>query len=307
MKKILVVGDIMLDKYIYVTTERNAPESGNPIWDEERVEYRLGGAANVAVNIARLFPESKVNISGISSDNPIIKSLFLRHGIRDLTMPDYSGGMIKTRYVKLPEYKQLFRADNFKKFEDFQSRVFKHKFTSNDVESAEWDAVVFSDYDKGTITEEVVRACKDIPLRVVDSKRKDLRMYMGSTLLKLNEQEYSAQAAQNVESLFECVVVTKGEKGAELRVHSHDFHRKPRASKWFPSWNRALVDVYTTHVVQFPVEKANVVDITGAGDTHCAAMTVALLQGKDISDAIKFANGAARDVVEKFGTSAAGD
>jgi bifunctional ADP-heptose synthase (sugar kinase/adenylyltransferase) len=308
---ILVVGDIMVDKYVHVSTERNAPESGLPVWDEEALEYSLGGAANVAVNVKELIGDSgTVTLVGILGSeyefgNEHCTSLGLE---TEVVMVGPT--MFKTRYVTEVDGKQKFllRHDSLKRFQDWNLTLLKSHL-ARFMDGKKFDAVIFSDYDKGTIDREVFELCGKSELVVVDSKRKDLRLFSGATVLKLNESEFAAQVSQrlydSVESLFKFVVVTKGAKPTQLRVFAGDFHHQPRDNgKWLPSWNRNVTsNVYSVHSIDFPVEKAEVVDVTGCGDTHVAAMTVSLVHGNDINHAIRYANAAARDVVQRFGTS----
>lgn len=298
----------MVDEYVHVTTKRTAMESGLPVWEDSLLEYRLGGAANVANNIKTL-SDCKVTIAGILGDYQYGFDHFTSVGIEPLVV--YNGpSMFKRRYVTERDGKtvHLLRHDIMSKFQPWNISLFKSQLPYM-LGNRRFDAIVFSDYDKGTIDEEVVQICrKHSDLIVVDSKREDLRIFRGSTLVKLNESEYASQVSQkfydSVESLFESVVVTKGADGAELRVHASDFHHKTHG-KWVPAWNRNVTsNVYATHVVKFPVDKVDeVVDVTGCGDTHVAAMTVSLVHGNDIHQAIRYANAAARDVVQRFGTS----
>lgn len=306
--KILVVGDIMIDEYVYVTTCRKAMESDLPIWEDEMTEWRLGGAGNVANNVGSL-SDCKVTLAGILGDYEYGFDHLVSAGIEPLVVCN-GPSMFKRRYVTEKDGKEvhLFRHDIMTRFQSWNISLFKNQLPYM-LGNSRFDAIIFSDYDKGTIDGDVVEICrKHSDLIVVDSKRKDLHIFAGSAVVKLNESEYSSQVSQklydSVESLFESVVVTKGAGGAELRVNSNDFHHKIHG-KWIPMWNRNVTsNVYSTHVIKFPVDEVNdVVDVTGCGDTHVAAMTVALVRGQDICQAIRFANEAARDVVQRFGTS----
>ena len=288
-KSVLVVGDVMIDRYIHVRTERNAPEASIPVWDELRKENRLGGAANVAHNLKSLGKDDLiVYLAGIVGHED--RKMISRTGI-DTILCTGAETMLKQRYVD-EGGKFLFRSDNKKSFSMDSKQSFK-SCLSHFLPGHSFDAVVFSDYDKGTIDEEIVSMLSHRgKFVVVDSKRIDLSLYRGSSFLKLNESEYSAQISRGpydcVEELFDGVVVTLGSRGAELRQHD-----KKRSSQ----------SKYAIDVEHFPTQAADVVDVTGCGDTHVAAFTFSLLNGHDPRSSVRFANVCASKVVNLFGTS----
>lgn len=286
MSKVLVVGDIMVDQYIFVETNRTAPEARIPVWDEKRKETRPGGAANVARNL-RALGDIEVSLAGLTDF--VSQEMIGYHDI-DVSMCTGNQTMYKRRYIG-PDGEHLFRHDNFLKFKAdvpyFAERL------KRDL-SDQYEIVVISDYDKGTVTDEVVDVIRSVhkgPV-VVDSKRHDLRIFSGFTILKVNEHEYDVQLSSpyysHVESLFDYVVVTKGARGAELR------QRDPIKDN----------DIrYVIHSEKFAISPVKAKDVTGCGDTHTAAMAFSLMQNPDMRQAVKFANHCAREVVQKFGTS----
>jgi len=288
--KILVVGDIMIDRYEYVSTNRNAPEAAIPVWDHISHENRLGGAANVAHNLKALGgDEVDVFLAGIVEVEA--KKMISKIGIDTILCAGFDT-MYKNRYVDKSTMKIVFRSDNIKEFRRQSLETFELSLR-HFLEGHQFDAVIFSDYNKGTISKfvvDIVSPCTKT--RIVDSKRLDLSMYKGSQLLKINEHEYAAQVARgpytNVESLFEFVVVTHGSKGAELRQQEIV---------------KSGTERYMVHSENFPVESVKVNDVTGCGDTHTAAMTFSLLKNNDMRLAVRFANACSRNVVQKFGTS----
>lgn len=287
--KVLVFGDIMIDEYVHVVTKRKAPEADIPVWDEVGRNLRLGGAANVANNV-RSLGDVQVALVGICETKDM--EYIAYHDI-DVSSCVDGRTMLKTRYVDSNE-NIILRADNFTNFS--KSDLCAPKLRDL-MERYKFDIVIISDYNKGTIGEEsinVIRELHDGPV-VVDSKRKDLRLFSGFTVLKVNEHEYDVQVASphytHVEKLFDYVVVTRGAKGADLKqrdaVKSHDVR-------------------YVINTESFPVEQVKAKDVTGCGDTHTAAMSFSLLKNPDIRFAVKFANACARSVVQKFGTSVPG-
>lgn len=295
-KKVLVVGDIMVDKYTYVQSSRYAPEAPIPVWDQIRNENRLGGAANVAHNLKALGGEDvEVFLSGIVDQQD--KKMISRLGI-DTILCDGFESMRKHRYVDEKTSKIVFRCDDRLTFHR-QSHESLELCLQHFMRGHMFDAVIFSDYNKGTITQKIVDLVVPCTkLRVVDSKRLDLSMYRGMDLLKLNESEYGSQglcsAYPYVEALFDHVVVTKGSKGAQLR----------QAERGQEVGKEGVINLkYVVHAEEFPSVAVNAIDVTGCGDTHTAAMTFSLLKNNDLRMAVKFANECARNVVQKFGTS----
>jgi rfaE bifunctional protein kinase chain/domain len=296
--KILAIGDIMVDRYTYVRSSRRAAEAPIPVWDQVGWEARPGGAANLAVNLKSLCgPDDEVKLCGImgmdmgaetEADNYTMFQDFF--GL-DTEMVVNGSTMVKHRYVDRDSGQYVFRHDNFQEFLQgdvvwFESAAFGL------LREEKFDAVVISDYGKGTITPTIISYIRDIPLAVVDSKRNDLRIFEGMNVLKVNEPEYSAQVSSrlypNFTKFFEYCVVTKGEKGADLlqceQVKSDDRR-------------------YMIHTESFPVQPQKATDVTGCGDTFTAAMTVELLRSRDVRRAVKFANFCAGKKVQKFGTA----
>lgn len=297
--KILVVGDIILDKYYNVSISRKADESNVDIWDEEHVVLRLGGAANVAANVKEIcklnFINADVYIAGLCDINSF--SLLQSNGIDTRYVLKINDSLTKTRFVN--QNKIIGRHDNLKKFYQCDIDNFEHYITNWSLfNDDKFDAVIFSDYNKGTITESIVNSIKDkVKLTVVDSKRDNLLMFSGMTVLKLNEKEFSAQQSSqnyhNVINLFKYVVVTRGKNGAELWSCEKSTHMS----------NGLITFAYKNNMEHFHVRRVQEVDVTGCGDTHTAALTVELLQSSDIRKAVRFANNMASNVVQTMGTA----
>lgn len=280
MKKILVVGDIITDKNIFVTTERKCQEKESlPIYDVYEEKLYPGGAANVMRNIQKLtaIDECEVFISGITD--------YAWNGWN--TFAFVKGDPIeKHRYYHGNDL--VFRADINKKHKERHLEEFERRFFSEDLSS--FDIIVVSDYDKGTISESIARKIiEESKLVIVDSKRKDLSIYKGASFLNINHEEYSIQVSQKkyiVGELFGKIIVTMGEKGAKLVMTE-----------------RPSEQAYITHSETFTTERVEAVDVTGCGDTHTAAFAVGLMRDElDERNAIRFANRCATIAVTKLGT-----
>lgn len=290
LKKVLVIGDVLIDRYLFATTERFCQEAhGIPIFDLQSEEFRPGGAANVAVNVAALgLNEVSVYLAGVV--NPMTQCMLFKDVEID-TMACSSGQeMIKTRIVC--NDKLVSRIDELKKFEKEDISHFGKKFVKDILPDLDkFDLIIISDYDKGTLdfVTPILLQEANCPI-IVDSKRSDLSMFEGADYLNINEYEYSAQVSSSkpvIESLFDKVIVTLGNRGAELRIHE----------KNSPS-------NYTVHTEHFPAESVHSVDVTGCGDTHVAAFAIGILRDPmDPRNAIRFANQCAAIAVQKFGTT----
>lgn len=292
---VMVLGDLMLDRYTDVSSKRQAAEAQIPVWDAGDSEVRLGGAANVALNIRAIDPDALVSVAGICDID--LEDLLAEFKICQETA-HVEFGMVKHRFVD-DANRIVARVDYVNRFSELDvDKLVSHlKSMQRIFKQPMFDILIVSDYDKGTVTDESLSVCMEMakgkPI-IVDSKRKDIRMFSGADVLKLNEHEYGIQVA-NVElpafeRLFKNVVVTRGAKGAELRVF--DSAKSDAARQRF-----------VTYSEMFPVEEIRAVDVTGCGDTHTAAMAVSLCCDHDVRNAIRKGNLAARDVVSRFGTS----
>lgn len=291
--RFLVLGDIMLDQYTFVRSTRMAEEASIPVWDEVGQEFRLGGAANVANNLKAIGGDDvEVWLAGISRNDATID---LASAARLNTTLCMSGKtMVKHRYVDVSSMSLVHRSDSLREFPKDDVEYFEMMLQGRKL--PDFDALVVSDYDKGSITSCVMSCLSKLERRwsVVDSKRLDLSLFNGFDLLKVNHDEYSVQVSmtghlyERFESLFGTVVVTKGSSGADLSIYD-----KKRSSS----------GKHVVHTEHFPTEPSSPVDVTGCGDTHTAAMAFVLAKTGDARAAVRFANQCASKVVQKFGTS----
>ena len=297
--KVLVVGDVMLDRYWWGSVKRISPEAPVPVVNLENKSLAAGGAANVAANIAGLGAKPYL-ISVIGQDEEAI--LFEKVLSSINVAADYLVNVekrqttTKTRIVA--HNQQIVRIDleNTKPLDDSSE-----KKVINLVEKIidNVDVIVVSDYAKGVVSKKIVSRLISKANRLkkpilIDPKGRDYSKYKGATLLTPNKQE--AAAACNLETdgqdLVEkagnglmktldadAVLITQGEKGMTL------FER----------------DKFPYHLETLA---RNVYDVTGAGDTVIAGLGVAVGAGADLATAAEIANIAAGLVVEEVGTTA---
>ncbi len=290
---VLVVGDVMLDRYWHGPVTRISPEAPVPVVNVKQIEERPGGAANVALNIAALGASSTV-VGLVGEDEAaqaIQDSLRSVHIKTDfITVPNVP---TITKLRVLSRHQQLIRLD----FEESFAEVDSTKIMNNmdKALTGESPVVVFSDYNKGSLSDiqNMILLAKSRGAKVlVDPKGSDFEKYRGATLLTPNlsefeevvghcktDQELFDRATQLVIDLdLEALLVTRSEHGMTLiRENAAPFH--------------------------LPTQAQEVFDVTGAGDTVMAVLAASIAAGSSFEDACALANAGAGVVVGKIGTS----
>lgn len=296
--KILVIGDIMVDEYIWGDVERISPEAPVPVVTVNSESVMLGGATNVVNNIHAL--TGKVYIAGVIGDDDIgrtVSAILHRKNLcTDGIIVDKSRRTtLKTRVIA--HNQQVVRVDREHRFNIHDDVL--DKLTAYMTETIpNVDAVIISDYAKGVVTRQLVKAVVDLVRKhnkicCVDPKVTHFNHYKGVNVITPNHHE-AAQATQmsvhdmdsvkiageRIKELTECdaVVITFGERGMCVFDKDGDF----------------------THI---DTVAKKVYDVTGAGDTVISTLTLALSVGATLMEAALLANHAAGLVVEQFGTS----
>lgn len=297
-KTIFIVGDIIMDQYIWGKVTRISPEAPVPVVDTEEEDFLLGGAANVLNNIVSL--GSKVLICGVVGHDEIGKKII--HELR--TRGIDTGGIIvesnrpttlKTRIIAHSQ--QVVRYDREKRDEINNSTIEIIKGYLKD-RLSEIDALIISDYRKGVITKGLVSEIvslvnsKGLPV-VADPKVGHFDLYKGLTLITPNTLEASTgsgiaivdersieRAGRSLIEKLKCkaVLITRGEEGMALVEDNGE-------------------------VTYIPTVAKKVFDVTGAGDTVIGVMTLAIASGATMKEAAMIANHAAGIVVGKVGTA----
>jgi rfaE bifunctional protein kinase chain/domain len=296
--RILVFGDVMLDHYIWGDATRISPEAPVPVVDIARDSWTAGGAANVALNIASL--GAKCTVAGaIRSDEAGVKLTEILHGknIETLPTPGQGATIVKTRV--LVQHQQLCRLDR---------EAPPPAYAVNGAQAEKLlgpaigycDAVIFSDYAKGILSDEVVAritalARKSGKFVALDPKPKRKLAFHGLDLITPNKRESlqlagiepaphvkfpAVEVCARLHELYGAkhVVITLGEEGMLLSSEGKIIKTIPTAAR----------EVY---------------DVSGAGDTALAGLVLALAAGADLEQAAHFANAAAGVVVGKLGTA----
>ena len=289
--RVLVVGDAMLDRYWFGAVERISPEAPVPVVLVQREEERLGGAANVALNVRRLGARATL-LTVMGDDEPAraVVRLLQQEGVQRVLGQDPAlRTTIKLRVVGRSQ--QLLRVD-------FENRP-DHELLAQmlgDFERVlpEHDAVLFSDYGKGGLTHiarmiELARGAGKPVL--VDPKGRDFSRYAGASVITPNRGELAL--AMGPWDSDEQLAALAGRLRSELRIDNLLLTRSEEGMSLFDAQG-------ALHV---PAQAQQVFDVTGAGDTVIATMAAMLAAGLTPREAVPIANRAAGIVVSRFGTA----
>ncbi len=291
--RILVVGDVMLDRYWFGDVSRISPEAPVPVVKVERSEERLGGAANVARNVAALGAGvSLLSVVGDDEAGNTLQRLLGEEGIAaSLHRDPELLTTVKLRVIGRQQ--QLVRID----FENWPAHeVLRAKLREFAERLPDCDTVILSDYGKGGLThiEAMIRLAREAGKSVlVDPKGDDYRRYAGATMVTPNRAELREVVGKwpTEEDLARRVQTLRGELGLDALLLT----RSEEGMSLFDARG----------VSHEPAQAREVFDVSGAGDTVIGTMAVMLAAGADVDDAMRLANRAAGIVVGKLGTAVA--
>jgi D-glycero-beta-D-manno-heptose-7-phosphate kinase len=297
-KRIIVLGDLMLDEFIWGRVRRISPEAPVPVVEIDRHTLALGGAGNVASNLVALGASPvPLGTIGDDSDAERLRAAFKEIGVSSETLVSDRARptTLKTRIIAHSQ--QVVRADRENR-QPVSREIEEMVFNSFRQQIDTADGVVVSDYSKGLLTSSVLSRClgaaRERSLIVcLDPKRRNFTEYQPVTVITPNTQEASEAAGIPIEdevSLKEAgrailgsidcsaVLVTRGEEGMSLFVKGGQLNHIPTVAR----------EVY---------------DVTGAGDTVIAMLALALAAGASLAEAAVLANHGAGVVVGKVGTA----
>lgn len=295
--KIAVVGDIMIDSWIQGHVHRVSPEAPVPVVSITHTQHMLGGAANVARNVAHLGAQAYVwGVRGTDSHAQVYQQLIQQEPcLWDLSCGDHTRcTTVKTRVVG--NHQQIVRCDQEHTHEIAQHVLTQLKY-SLQAHVAHMNAILISDYAKGVVTPELMQLvwCSlqetDIPV-LVDPKTHQWKMYQGATCITPNWSEFQAtvkahdlthldtvSAARQLLRAYDlgAILITRADKGMWCVLPDADW--------------------------QIPAIMREVRDVSGAGDTVIATLACALASGESLWNAAKLSNLAASISVSKAGTA----
>ena len=291
--RLLVVGDVMLDRYWFGDVERISPEAPVPVVKIARTEERPGGAANVARNAVALGATATL-LSVIGDDEPgaALERLLAAEHVRTSFHREASlATTVKLRVIGRQQ--QLLRID----FETAPSHeILATKLADYERQLQDAELVILSDYGKGGlahITTMIERARADGKPVLVDPKGEDYTRYRGATILTPNRSEFRQ-------------VVGRWKDEAEMTAKAQALRNDLGISALLVTRAEEGMSLYSeSGALTIPAQSREVFDVSGAGDTVIATLGVLLAAGASLPNAVRVANEAAGVVVGKFGTAVA--
>ncbi|WP_017876960.1 MULTISPECIES: D-glycero-beta-D-manno-heptose-7-phosphate kinase [unclassified Janthinobacterium] len=289
--RLLVVGDVMLDRYWFGDVGRISPEAPVPIVRIEKREERLGGAANVARNAAALGAHTGLlGVVGADEAGGQVEQLLQGGGIHSYLQRDPAiSTIIKLRVIGRQQ--QMLRID----FEDAPSdTILRDKLIQFNALLPDYDVIVLSDYAKGSLVNvaDMIRAARAAgKIVMVDPKGDDFSRYAGASVLTPNKSELRR-------------VVGSWGNEEQLTAKAQQMRRELSLDALLLTRSEEGMTLYTEHeVLHMPTDAREVFDVSGAGDTVIATMAAMLGAGMSLGDAVRTANRAGGIVVGKLGTA----
>jgi D-beta-D-heptose 7-phosphate kinase/D-beta-D-heptose 1-phosphate adenosyltransferase len=289
---ILVIGDIILDHYLSGTTSRISPEAPVPIVDFDNEKWALGGAANVANNLAAIGAE--VTLAGIVGDDQngsLVKNLILSKNINDLISISKNRKTTTKSRIISSNY-QLLRIDKEDRhfISDNEEREILGRILIN---IKKYNCIIISDYSKGLLTntfiKKIIEISKQNNIKVlVDPKYPPFSKYTGAYLIKPNRKE----------ALLETGVDIVDEK--TLSMAAKKIHEATLCEVVVITLSEGGVGLYEKEIIKIiPTKAKEIFDVTGAGDTFIAVLAFAIAIGKTILESCELSNYASSVVVGK--------
>lgn len=298
--RVLVLGDVMLDEFLWGKVARISPEAPVPVVEVQRQSYHLGGAGNVACNLRSLGGHAIVaGVVGRDAAAETLRQSLRAAGVESALAVADSGRptTVKTRIVA--HHQQIVRADR-EVSDEVPAALERQILERVRARLTDCGAVIVSDYQKGVVTGNVMKAVRALARRrrvpvLVDPKVRHFAFYRGVSVVTPNQLEAEQAtgmrirgdaelraAGERILTLLRCeaVLITRGEQGMAL------FERGRRP-------------------VHIPTAAREVFDVTGAGDTVIATLALAVCAGAHLAEAAALANYAAGVVVGKLGTATA--
>lgn len=291
-KKILVIGDVMLDRYWMGQVNRISPEAPVPILDVTKAVDKPGGAANVAKNLSALGMD--VTLIGLTGKDEAAMKLFELVSDLNIDYQPIEDSNIRTtmKLRVIDKNQQLMRIDHEDKH---LSKNSKNSFKSIDKIISNFDGIIISDYDKGMVKPLVKKILsKALKLKIktfIDPKGSDFSFYKDAFLLKPNLKE------------FETIMgISKDMK--DFKIKGEKLRKKLCLEYLLVTQGKDGMMLFEKNKVSsYLALQQDVFDVTGAGDTVISILTSFIVAGKSITSAVKMANVAAGLSVQKLGST----
>jgi rfaE bifunctional protein kinase chain/domain len=287
---VAVIGDIILDKYLWGDVERISPEAPVPVVDVKKETVSLGGASNVANNIASL--DAKAYMIGVVGDDEnakIIENLLKSKNINPVLIKDKSRPTIeKTRIIAVSQQLlRIDREDRSKLSTEIEDKIINEiKYIKDKI-----NVFIVSDYGKGVITQRIMDFIKSLNKPIfVDPKPSNYQLYKHTTILTPNKKE-----------AYESI---KADKNADLEFVGRKIMSDLELNQLLITLGGEGMALFEgDKIVRIPTKAKKVFDVTGAGDTVISVLALARLAGGTWEESASLANTAAGYVVGEIGTA----
>ena len=294
-KKIAVVGDIMLDKYIFGHVSRVSPEYPVPVVDVSHETLRLGGAANVAVNIRAMGTATVLfGVTGQDDNAEALKNLMHEHGLSSehLFHDPQRQTTCKTRILSQSHH--ITRVDyESRKAVSEQAENFMEEHLGEVV--ADLDAIILQDYNKGVLTPDLISrvialaSSRNVPV-FVDPKLESFFNYSGCTVFKPNLTETASSLG-----------ITLHNTDSDIEHACMKLKEKLRCEHLVVTRSEKGLTIYNSRFTHIPAASLDVADVSGAGDTVIGILALGFAAGLDIETCAQVANIAAGTVCQEVG------
>lgn len=294
--QILVIGDLILDKYIGGIIERISPEAPCPVFSKNSVTNQLGGAANVAAQLKRL--GANVILAGCVANDEDGKALIDiakdKHISTELISLDKTKTTVKSRFIA-NTHQQVLRLDE-EQIENGAIEFYENLYSYIKEHQLDLNVVVLSDYEKGVLsidtTQRLIKLCNHLGIpSIVDIKSADSKKYEGATIIKGNEKEFSQMFSFAVNEIVDTEIIKNIRHQLNTEVIVITLGKK------------GLIACVADNIHRFSSSERNIYDVTGAGDIVTAYISYLFTQNYQMSDILDLANRAAGIKVESLGNT----
>jgi D-beta-D-heptose 7-phosphate kinase/D-beta-D-heptose 1-phosphate adenosyltransferase len=290
---IAVVGDLMIDHYLWGKTERISPEAPVPVIEVEKEEDRLGGAGNVVNNLISLGADVIVSSVIGKNSNRLLKLLKEKNiDTSGIFVNNERETIIKSRVIASNQQVIRYDKETVKPINEKYENKILHYLTNN---IAEIDVILLSDYEKGvltkSLTQKIIKLSNRFNKKLIIDPKKEFSKYVNAWMLKPNKKELEIAAKMKIKTKDDLIKAGWKVK-KELNL---DYLLVTLSENGMALFGEEFIEV--------PTMAKEVYDVTGAGDTVLASLGYYLTKSDDLIEAMHFANAAAAVVVGKLGSS----
>ncbi|MBO7571792.1 MAG: hypothetical protein J6T48_06520 [Bacteroidales bacterium] len=297
-KKAIVVGDVMIDSYMIGKVERISPEAPVPVVSVTDRKYRLGGAANVALNIAAFGAEVYLcSVIGNDSMGQVFRSLLHEHNLPDngIISSENRKTTTKTRVISGGQHLLRIDDEDASQISDDLKEILMFRI-SQIIENEHIDVLIFEDYDKGLLSPDIIHRitmlCRQNKIKVtVDPKKRNFDAYKYVTMFKPNLKEFC-----------EGCKIDKTKDIETLKPYAKEFLQNNNIDILMITLSENGILICTQKkYVHIPAQIRDIVDVSGAGDTVISVASLLLTSTDDVSEIARISNLAGGIVCEKVG------